>query len=233
MRLTALLPLALLCAPIVSSSAPKGAHRARSWGNYKKRATDGTDGTPQLSNNDPPAAQYSLGFNINPEAITQSIQTTIKNDIGSVISAFSNVPQYVRDLVQTGLNDVMNQVIYTQTPQQQFNTISSAINTKLADIEASIPQTFSDFLGTKTDDTGNIQALKTCVMQIVGMGGRKSEADGTCLTNSGLSAPGFIDQVCSSLLLCPGASLMHEGGCTDQRVHRYQYIPGKPCRSDT
>lgn len=194
MLLSTFLAPGLLCVSIVVAASPSRPQGGRTWGNYKKRST------PQLSNNDPAAPVYSLGFNIDSQAITQSIQTTIKNDINAVTSAFTGVPQYVRDLVQQGLNSVINQVIYTQTPQQQFNTISNAINQKLSDIEASIPGTFDGFLATQNDDTGSIQALKTCVMQIVAMGGRKSASDGTCLTNSGLSAPGFIDQVCFVLV---------------------------------
>ena len=36
------------------------------------------------------------------------------------------------------------------------------------------------------DDSGDFAVLRDCVQQIIAMGGRKDEAQGSCLTTSGL-----------------------------------------------
>lgn len=98
-------------------------------------------------------------------------------------------------MIKTAFNNVFNGVVYTQTPQEQFNIIQSAITTKLSQIEQNIPTTFYQLLGNQTDDKGNVAALKTCVMQVVA----KTTADAqsgasTCLTKSGLSVTSLTDQ---------------------------------------
>lgn len=98
-------------------------------------------------------------------------------------------------MLKSAFNNVFNQVQYTQSPQEQFNTIQTAITTKLSQIENSIPTTFYQLLGDQTNDQGNVAALKTCVMQIVASTTPDAQDMPTsCLTQSGLSVPSLVDQ---------------------------------------
>lgn len=82
--------------------------------------------------------------------------------------------------------------MYAKSIAEQFDTVSNAIKSQLAKVQQSLPTTLSAI--SAMDDTGNVAALESCINTIVSMGGRQTEEDGTCLTQSGYSLDSLTSQ---------------------------------------
>jgi hypothetical protein len=74
-----------------------------------------------------------------------------------------------------------------QTPEEQCQTVTTAIYNKLQQIQDSLPETLRVLTPADINDQANFDALRDCINTIVAMGGRQSDKDGTCLSTSGFS----------------------------------------------
>lgn len=116
----------------------------------------------------------------------------IQKDVNSVLGEFTSLPANVQNLLKTALNAVLGQSMYAKSIAEQFDTVSNAIKSQLAKVQQSLPTTLSAI--SAMDDTGNVAALESCINTIVSMGGRQTEKDGTCLTQSGYSLDSLTSQ---------------------------------------
>lgn len=99
---------------------------------------------------------------------------------------FSGLPFDVQNVLKTAMTQVLNQQIYSEDPEKQYDVVSQSILDQLNKIETSLPSTLLS-LQAPMDDSADFYALRECIMTIVAMGGITSEDQGTCLTESGYS----------------------------------------------
>lgn len=119
-------------------------------------------------------------------------------------------------MLKTALGNVLNQQIYSDSPEKQYEIVSTSILNQLNKIEQSLPQTLYD-LNAPLDDTVDFNKLRDCIQVIVAMGGITSEDQGTCLSNSGYSLDNlknqFNDFVDMNTFVVPANAVVSEESC--------------------
>jgi hypothetical protein len=112
--------------------------------------------------------------------------------VNAVLEEFKGLPENAQNVLKTAFNQILNQKIYTLSPEQQYSVVSSAIQTQLKKVQDSLPVILGDI--AQLDDTHNLKAMQDCIMAIVSMGGRKTEEEGSCLSSSGFSIDSLTQQ---------------------------------------
>jgi len=121
------------------------------------------------------------------------VRQTIQSDVKATLEQFSELPSYIKSVVQQAVTLPLSQANTDLTATEQLQRLQTQITSQLNkvqdDVISDIAQLDSSSLGS---DRGNFQALQACIAEIVKQGGLQEGQN--CLSESGYSVSSLRDQ---------------------------------------